>query len=319
MPSHPSKHWVFTLNNPPHPDSEYQNFFESNSSLFSYACFQREVGEAGTPHLQGYIEMKKRIRITGLKKLPYLATAHFEKRRGTRDEARAYCTKEDTRAPGHSFFETGSLPQAQGRRSDLREAIEYLQDGHLLSDVAKEYPSVYVKYHKGLSALCNATSSWRNDAPEVHLLYGDAGAGKTRYVYEHSSPDKLWVSPIGKAGWFDGYEGQEDVLIDDFAGRMSHTSLTDLLRILDRYTLFVPVKGGFTRFCPKRIFLTTNYLPSAWYDWTTRSPQRVALARRFSQLHVFSLHSDTVTYHRGDSPDPLRWDSNFYSFFLTQE
>lgn len=314
--SSPSKHYCFTLNNPPLPDQEYQRLFDD--PLFSYACFQREIGANGTPHLQGYFEVTKRMRITGLKKIDFLKTAHFEKRRGTRQEARDYCSKDDTRAPDAAFWEKGALPVAQGKRSDLHDALAFLSN-HRLSELATEFPAVYVKYHRGLAALANAVATWRDTAPEVHLLYGDPGSGKTRFAYESSSPSDLWVSPLGKSGWFDGYEGQPDVLIDDFAGRMSHTSLTDLLRILDRYTLQVPVKGGFVYFNPARIFVTTNYLPESWYDWATRGPQRRALARRFTHLHVFNLDSSPRVIQRGESSNPSDWPDEFYHFFLTQQ
>lgn len=61
--------------------------------------------------------------------------------------------------------------------------------------------------------------------PEVYLLYGPAGCGKTRLVREE--PD-LWPMPVASQGWFDGYDYHDAVLFDDFAG--NHLPLYFLLK-----------------------------------------------------------------------------------------
>jgi len=86
-----------------------------------YLCFQPEVGESGTPHLQGYIEMNKPVRFSHFKHR--LDGAHWEKAKGSGDSNVAYCSKEDTKAG--DFFEWG-VRSRQGARTDiqmLRDAI----------------------------------------------------------------------------------------------------------------------------------------------------------------------------------------------------
>ena len=56
------------------------------------AIIGKEVGESGTPHLQGYIEFKKKCRPLSLgltKKI------HWEKARGSKEENEEYCSKEE--------------------------------------------------------------------------------------------------------------------------------------------------------------------------------------------------------------------------------
>lgn len=56
----PSKRWCFTLNN--YTDLEISSIvplFKDNCNIF---FFSKEVGEKGTPHLQGYCEFKKKVR-----------------------------------------------------------------------------------------------------------------------------------------------------------------------------------------------------------------------------------------------------------------
>lgn len=85
------KHWFFTWNNYP-PES-----IETLLVVFKRICkrfvFQREVGECGTPHLQGTISLIRKMRWTEFKLPPCI---HWEKTHNIRD-AYAYCSKENTR------------------------------------------------------------------------------------------------------------------------------------------------------------------------------------------------------------------------------
>lgn len=81
----------------------------------------------------------------------------------------------------------------------------------------------------------------------------------------------IWSLPAGRDIWYDGYYGQPVALIDEFAGKASRIALAQLLRILDRYPIRVPFKGGFIPFIPKKIYITSNVHPSQWYDYTSRS------------------------------------------------
>lgn len=134
--------WVFTLNNPTsdelplHPKERY-------------VIYQRERGENGTPHLQGYIELTTNSKLGGMKK--WLPGAHFELRRGTRDQARAYCRKEETAEAGP--WERGDFDQGgQGKRNDLADAVNALKEGGM-RQVAEEHPTAFVKFSRGLREL----------------------------------------------------------------------------------------------------------------------------------------------------------------------
>jgi hypothetical protein len=101
MPSariNPAKAWCFTLNN--WTDSEYgalvQRFSESGDEYFFIVG--KEVGESGTPHLQGYIE-KRTGRFRPLPKFQVLRdgknAVHFERAKGNRKQNFKYCSKDD--------------------------------------------------------------------------------------------------------------------------------------------------------------------------------------------------------------------------------
>jgi len=51
--------------------------------------FGKEVGENGTPHLQGYVQLKKKMRMAQVKKF-ISSRAHLEVSRGSPEQASRY-------------------------------------------------------------------------------------------------------------------------------------------------------------------------------------------------------------------------------------
>lgn len=86
----PSIHWCFTLNNWTNEEKDMILKICSNSS--KKYIFQSEIGESGTPHLQGYIMFNKKCRPKGLFSCDRI---HWEKCRNI-EASINYCRKEDT-------------------------------------------------------------------------------------------------------------------------------------------------------------------------------------------------------------------------------
>ena len=79
--------------------------------------------------------------------------------------------------------------------------------------------------------------------------------------------------------------------MDDFSGEMP---LVQLLRLLDRYSVQVPFKGGYLWFCPDTIVITTNVHPRKWYNYWERDSSFEALKRR---IHVvFDFNQLSIDY-----------------------
>lgn len=87
-----AKNWVFTFNN---YNSEDLGLIVP---VFDEKCqkwiFQEETGENGTPHLQGCIFLKEKMRPSELKLSKKI---HWELMKGTEMEAIKYCSKNETR------------------------------------------------------------------------------------------------------------------------------------------------------------------------------------------------------------------------------
>lgn len=96
----------------------------------------------------------------------------------------------------------------------------------------------------------------KREKPIVLWFYGQTGSGKTRTAVELARESGLrwWISSDPELKWFDGYDGQEYVIIDDF--RRQGIKFNWMLRLTDRYQIQVQIKGGFTWWKPKVIIFT---------------------------------------------------------------
>jgi len=274
-----SRNWVFTLNN--HSSVDIPRVFEH----VKYCVWQEERGANGTKHLQGYVIFEGSRRLASLKKL--LPTAHWEIRRGTHEEARDYCVKEESRLSGPFYIGDEPLGTTQGARSDLLSIKRKIDEGSSDLDLWESEFSTMMKFHKGVAVYKRLKSEVRNFKSFVIVLTGPTGTGKSHqanrfpHIFHLSNPGGGKSSPI----WFDGYDDRthRTLLIDEFYGWIPYDLL---LRILDRFPLAVPIKGGFVNFAPKYIVITSNKDPADWYHFERFAGNKEPLFRRLDLVIV---------------------------------
>lgn len=266
-----SKQWTFTINN--YTDDEIRGLREYGG--FEYVVWGKEVGESGTPHLQGYCEFGSRKRLQTLSRLSFFRRARMQAKykSSTSKQASDYCKKDG------DFEERGTLSTTlgQGKRNDLSEMQSKIDSGLPMAQIAQEHFSNFIRYNRGISMYADLRTQPRSWVPTVVIYWGLTGLGKSGRVWR-DYPD-LYCHSGDR--WFDGYDAHHTVLFDDFTG--SVFALSYLLRLLDRYPMRVPIKGGFRQWVPRRIFITSNFDPASWYSGASQE-HHDALFRRFTEI-----------------------------------
>jgi len=238
-----------------------------------YIVFGEEKGASGTPHLQGYVEWAegKAISPTLLK----LGAIHWEERKATAASAAAYCKKGDqskadwdskgvdgpSYGVGAVVHEIGLISNP-GKRSDIKDCAEMIMCGASIAEVAAHDPGTFVKYHKGFAALKATLYTHRTCAPTVMWKWGLAGSGKTRSAVD-AHPDSHYIKDGTK--WWNGYEQQQAIIIDDFHRPTSDFEFRALLQLLDRYHYQGEYKGGCIPINSPYIYITCEFPPSEYW------------------------------------------------------
>lgn len=307
-----ARRWTFTWNN--YPDEVKDKLGNVTKDKWleyikklkcSYFVVGKEVAPTtGTPHLQGYMEFKSGRRFSTLAKA--LPGVRLFKSKGNAKQNYEYCTKEG------DFKEEGDVGE-QGRRMDLESAMTDIKSGMKEMDFFETHPMVMFRYPKACDrfrSLCEKKSMQGFHKREVSILWGITGSGKTRSATE-LYPDAFIVSKSLTGLWWDGYDGEETVILDEF--RDSSTSLSEFLRITDGYYVTVPIRGGCKTLCAKTIIITSNVDPQEWYTGCDKK-SREAMFRRFDTILYFGSKDEIredVTYLK-ERPrfDPMAGSEN---------
>lgn len=278
MPSK-SRNWCFTLNNP----TEFELPVEWNLEKVTLLVYQMEVEEEGTPHLQGYLELSAPYVLSYLKGLS--GRAHWEQRKGSREEAMVYCMKEEGRLSlpclywknewltpdSQNLTDTSEWLRSLGirltKRSSSNSAVKLRLEGikerlaggsTSIEEIADEDFDLWVRHYRAFEKYLVIKTQPRNFHVDVEVIQGPTGTGKSRWCMDNY-PDAYWKQ---RSNWWDGYFQHTTVIIDEFYGWMPFDLL---LRVCDRYPLLVETKGGQMQFVANRIVITSNHAPSTWY------------------------------------------------------
>lgn len=317
MPAKQARSIVFTHNNYAEGDIAKLQAWD----LVSYGCIGEEVGEGGTPHLQGYLKFAKR---TSLKKIgDKLAELlgkrpHIEKAKSVK-AAIDYCKKDG------KVTEWGDMPK-QGKRADLEAAFAAADSSKPMLEVAREHPSVFLRYSRGVEKVrqlhnAKVAEAWREVQCKVYT--GPTGCGKTRLAMSIKCEDGREPYKIqgDQLTWWDGYEGESHIVIDEYA---NNVACTKMLGILDGYKLRLPIKGGFTYARWTHVIITTNLKrdelhPKAGEEHRKAFERRItgwqswwAMADWHSQLEAAKASSSKRSLSAASTTDQAADDYAFY-------
>lgn len=264
-----SKNWCFT-------DFELldiEKIYNENKDIVRYMCRGLEVcPTTGRKHYQGWVQFLNKKRMGGVKRLFGSKKISVRACKGDEYSNDAYCKKDND-------YKAWGLFITQGARSDLEDIKRRLDAEQDMKQIADEHFGDYLRYHKGMEAYRALVQKQNSKAfrhVEVEVIVGTTGLGKTREAMKHAE----YKIEGSKLQWWDGYEGEQCILIDEYD---SQVPITELLNLLDGYQLRLPVKGSFVYARWTKVYITSNIEPEHWHS-NAKDVHRDALMRRITKI-----------------------------------
>lgn len=255
-------------------------------TLISYGILGEEIGESGTPHLQGYLQLTKPQTISAfqkkLQKLGIKCALFIAK--GTLEQNETYCTKEDG-----TIHEWGT-PKAAGTRTDLADIRDMIKEEKTDEDILAEYPGDWFRYRKSFNAyrkICEnkkILNAIREEMKDVKLKpWQDKAISK---LMNQDDRKVLWViDPIGNTGksflskWLAAMHGafeitsgatkdiafaynRQEIVVFDFSRQKEDFVNYSVIEDFKNGRIFSPKYESATiRFKPAKVIVFSNWEP----------------------------------------------------------
>lgn len=247
----------------------WKEFYENNNVVWL------KYGEEICPktqrvHLQGVIYFKSRRTLVSV--IKKTRPRHIEVCRGSIEDNDKYVSKDG------KVIEFGSKPH-QGHRNDLEEIKKKIEEGTKEVDIAREHFGKWCQYGKRFEAYRALIEPKRDWEPEVIILQGKPGTGKTTRAV------KAGAVTVCTSGSYDnpfvgGYHGEDVVLFDDFDWK--NVSKVWFLRITGGHPMDINIKGEKERnWKPKVIYITTNEDARTWWKGDKAWLRRITSIENF--------------------------------------
>lgn len=255
-----SRLWWFT--NFAKLDGDYSSLIGRRVKYIAYGdenCKPSKEFPDGRPHHQGFIYFRSAT--ASLKQVGKLLwkSGKCGPCDGTLSDNEYYCSKQT------KLKEFGERPK-QGTRMDIADMMEAVKDGASELDIAESNPALWCQYGRRLERYRQLLQPDRTWKTKILVYWGRAGTGKTRAVHEQVKEFGETLDTVSFVnGFCIGYSNAPNVLIDDFEGKMSRGFF---LRLTDRYPMVINIKNGEAKWNPRRIYITSNLRPGAWYAKT---------------------------------------------------
>lgn len=295
-----SKFWCFTINNP-------RPFYADLSGVKSwdYMIVGNEIGDEGTPHLQGFVAYKIRTRFSTIK--AQMPKAHIEKMLGTPKSASEYCMKDG------DYEEFGTLPDYNGgasggaAKAKNYRAMAELAQANKIDEIMDIDPVSYVQHYHAYKRIAQDHPAPPNKLDDVcgEWLVGEPGVGKS-FKAREDNPN-YFDKAINK--WWDGYQGEPVVILDDL-DLVHHVLGHHLKRWADRYAFPAEQKGSTIQIRPQKIIVTSNYTIEEIFS-QDGDVLVAALKRRFKTTRILDwklgMPGPKFAEHSAHSQEESEW------------
>lgn len=304
-----ARDWAFTVNNPTQTESQFYDYLKSLSNV-RYFIFVKEQGHGtsnnpnGTPHYQGYIEFSQPKKFSTMKKNFSQETigvnAHLSKRNGSRINCVEYVKKKGSHQDKKDtqigkIYEYGEFSNG-GQRNDLIDMVEMKSDGKSDIEIFEAYPNSYARYESFIDNMAlkykSKGCSNKRDVKVIYV-YGPPEVDKAKYVYDLHGYENVYCNQGYELGkWFDGYAGQDVLLLDNY---FSDFKINLLLSYLSCQPVTIPCRYRNKRACYTKVYITSTVSSFEQYDPMCTSDNELIEAFRARIDEEISLSKDNET------------------------
>lgn len=262
----------------------------------TYCCIFKETAPTtGHIHAHSIFCFSNTVRFDTLAKID--PGAHWSSQGNGPVEIYKYISKD-----GHKVFEYGTPPasianyldkQANQRQPQPKKPTQFdmclqlLKDGKI--EELKEQ-RVYAQYQRYFDQRIMQTipcDRWKGDLKNKnHWVYGPPGSGKSSAIWDAAEAAGLSVYVKLQNKWWDGYRGQDIVLIEDAAPDWMSKAAANMKVWSDRYAFNAEVKGSSITIPTPSYYLvvTSNYSMEECFNATDLQAMRRRFEEHFKDL-----------------------------------
>lgn len=256
-----------------------------DSTQMKYLCYGEEIcPKTGKKHYQGCVYFYQPKLYKNAQKCLKVGNCHIENvpRHDNRLKAQQYCKKDG------KFEEFGQFPE-QGARTDLECVKDEIANGAKLNDIVLERPMLYHQYGRTLEKIQDIVNrkKFRTWMTTGTWYYGKTGVGKSVKAFEGYNPETHYQKNLQEDFW-DGYDGQDTVILNEFRGQIKFDELLDLT---DMHPKFVKVKGkSSVPFLAKKIIITSSLHPDEIYRQSLSMNDK--MEQFYRRFEIIELHKE---------------------------
>lgn len=200
--------------------------------------------------------------------------------RGSFAQNEAYCSKEG------KYTKLGDEPE-QGSRGDIKENCSLILSGvSTPNDLAVKDPVNFNMYKNTYNNIYNQylRKQFRTEQTRGVWYWGSTGVGKSHLAFKDFSPDTHYVKDLN-VNWWDNYEQQKIVVLNEFRGQIKYGELLDLL---DKWPKSVPIRNNPSiPFTSEKIIITSCKPPEEIYSNICDDYEMInQLLRRCEVVHL---------------------------------
>ncbi len=302
-----SRKYQLVINNPKDHNMNHDNIKSIIRKIAQviYWCMSDEIGlETQTYHTHIFIQFQNEVQISTIKK--YFPMAHIEIAKATPFENRNYIfklgkwendPKNHTKIEG-TQEEFGTIPQGKSTQKYFDTLLSMVVEGKDDWEIINANPS-YMLHLNRVRELRNLQrekefKTKRRLDLEVHYVWGDSRSGKSRTIRDTYGDENVY-SIDNYLHPFDGYEGQDVIVFEEFR---SDLPLKNMLKYLDVYPLSLPSRYHDKVACYTKVYIVSNIpFESQFPTIRTSEPKSWdAFANRIKDIAHYKKESDgTIT------------------------